>query len=341
MKSSLGRGLGALIPGADSNNIGDLSDILGDAIAVKKLEKKTFELENKIGNSNNTATEMPQNTLKTSNISSENDTNNSGNGIKMLKIRDVEPCHGQPRNAFDKDELEKLTKSISIHGIIQPIIVRSMDNGRYEIIAGERRWRAAQAAGLKEIPVVIRQVDNENIMELALIENLQRVDLNPIDEALGYKILMEKYNSTQEQISERIGKSRSAIANSLRLLNLPQPIKELVETGDITSGHARALATLTSENKQKEIAERIIRNDLSVRSTEKLVKSATKIPTKTAKTIIPTGEMAVYLEGVEKNIARQLGTKVKITQGSKKSTIQIEYYTNKDLDRIVKILTQE
>lgn len=312
MKKTLGRGLGALIPGADSND--DFSAILGTAVA----EKKIFDIEH-----------TPKEVEKP-----------ASDGIATLKISDIEPCRTQPRKTFDEDALESLAQSIKIHGIIQPIIVRPIEPaGRYEIIAGERRWRASRMAGLREVPVVIRMLDNENIMELALIENLQRVDLNPIDEALGYQTLINKYSCTQEQISERIGKSRSAIANSLRLLTLPQPIKELVETGDITNGHARAITVLNAEQ-QKEVAEKIIRHDLSVRATESLVKSILHEKKKKKSSSSVGGEIKVYLESVEKKFANKLGTKVSITQGKKKNKIEIEYYTNRDLERIMKVLAE-
>ena len=300
VKKGLGRGLGALIPGiGDDSAFSDIDEILNNTITIKKME--------------------------------------NNNSIKTVRIMDIEPCKSQPRTNFDEESLKSLAESIKNFGIIQPIIVRPISNGtRYEIIAGERRWRAAQIAGLKEVPIVIRELDAENMMELALVENLQRVDLNPIDEALGYKTLQEKYNLNQEQIAERIGKNRSTIANSLRILNLPQEIKELIEIGDISFGHARALSSLSSEAKQKQVAEKIIRNDLSVRATEKLIKSMQKSGKKETNQSA-SEEMKIYLHGIEKKLEDKFGTKVKITTSKNKNKIEIEYYTNRDLGRILEV----
>ncbi|MDR1101849.1 MAG: ParB/RepB/Spo0J family partition protein [Clostridiales bacterium] len=346
MKNSLGRGLGALIPGANISEMEEFPEILGTTELKKKKEIKT-EVNKKIsGAMPQIKQQTPQkiifeNFSEKKNILKEKFSEEKPldkNGAYMVKIMNIEPCRTQPRKKFDSQELEQLSQSIKTHGIIQPIIVRSINEDRYEIIAGERRWRAAQKAGLKEIPVFIRNTD-DNIMELALVENLQRVDLNPIDEAHGYQTLMEEYGITQEQISERIGKSRSAIANSLRLLSLPQTVRELVETGDISSGHARALLTLTDEDTQREVVEKIIRHDLSVRATEKLVKSIGGSGKRASEKNTLSDEMTMYLENIEKNMTRKFGTKVKITPGAKKSKIEIEYYTNKDLDRILKIIS--
>jgi len=301
VKKGLGRGLGALIPGiGEDTAFNNIDDILSNTISTKKMAKE------------------------------------DNNSIKIVSIMDIEPCKSQPRNNFDEENLKSLAESIKNYGIIQPIIVHPISEGRYEIIAGERRWRAGQIAGLKEVPIVIRQLDSENMMELALVENLQRVDLNPIDEALGYKTLQEKYNLNQEQIAQRIGKNRSTIANSLRILNLPQEIKELIETGHISYGHARALSSLSSENKQKQVAEKIIRNDLSVRATEKLIKSIQKSDGKSNNNAA-TEEMKIYLHGIEKKLENKFGTKVKIQLGKSKNKIEIEYYTNRDLGRILEV----
>lgn len=307
MKKGLGKGLGALIPGiGEESSFADLDEILGGVVATKKMEK----------------------------ISSEQATDKTA--IKTVGIMDIEPCRNQPRTNFDEASLNELANSIKSYGIIQPIIVRSIAEGRYEIIAGERRWRAAQIAGLKKIPIVERILDKENMMELALVENLQRVDLNPIDEALGYKALIEKYDCTQEEIAEKIGKNRSTISNSLRILNLPGSIKELVETGDISFGHARALLSLPNETKQKEIAEKIIRKDLSVNSTEKLIKSIKKSD-KTGDKPSVSEEMKIFLQSIERKLENKFGTKVKIYSGKSKNKIEIEYYTNKDLGRILEV----
>ena len=309
MKKGLGKGLGALIPGiGEESSFADLDEILGGAVAVKKMEK----------------------------TSSSKKEDNSG--IKSVSIMNVEPCRGQPRTSFDENSLNELANSIKTYGIIQPIIVRAINNDRYEIIAGERRWRAAQIAGLKKIPIVERILDNENMMELALVENLQRVDLNPIDEALGYKTLIEKYKCTQDEIAKKIGKNRSTISNSLRILSLPDSIKELVETGDLSYGHARALTALKEENKQKEITEKIIKKDLSVRSTEKLIKSMQKPIEENRSTKVISEEMKIFLQNVERKLENKFGTKVKILPSKNKNKIEIEYYTNRDLGRILEVL---
>jgi len=314
MKKGLGKGLGALIPGiGDNNSLADLDEILSSAAAIKKMGKvSSFD---KFAKEEKKTEEKP---------------------VKSVNIMDVEPCKNQPRNSFDEQTLQDLANSIKNYGIIQPIIVRQIKDERYEIIAGERRWRAAQIAGLKKIPIVERILDKENMMELALVENLQRVDLNPIDEALGYKTLIEKYKCTQDEIAKKIGKNRSTISNSLRLLTLPQSVKELIETGDLSYGHAKALASLTGENKQKEIAEKIIRNDLSVRGTEKLIKSTKNLSEKNRSTI--SEEMKIYLENIERKLENKFGTKVKILTGKNKNKIEIEYYSNRDLGRILEIL---
>jgi len=305
-KNTLGKGLGALIPGiGDESSFADLDEILGETAASSRLEKTAKNIEQK--------------------------------SFMTVRLMDVEPCKGQPRTYFDEKSLKELAESIKSYGIIQPIIVRPIGDGtRYEIIAGERRWRAAGIAGLKEIPIVIRSLDGENLMELALVENLQRVDLNPIDEAMGYKALIDKHNLTHEQIAEKIGKNRTAISHSVKLLTLPQSVKELVETGDISSGHARALANLEDENIQKEIAERILRSDLSVRATERLIKSMNS-PAKKVDGRLASEEMQIYLQGVEKKLEGFFGTKVRILVGRSKNKIEIEYYTNKDLGRILAI----
>lgn len=316
MKKGLGKGLGALIPGADdAQGTFDMSDILGEAAASTKLEKIAFNVVTKTSAQENSKSSSPQG--------------------ETLHISAIEPNEAQPRTKFDEEQLNALASSIKMHGIIQPIIVRAKSEGKYEIVAGERRWRAAKQAKLEKIPVIIRKVDKENIMELALVENLQRVDLNPIDEALGYLTLIEKFKETQEQIAERLGKSRSAIANSLRLLNLPTSIKELIETGDLSVGHAKILASLPSPAKQIDIAEKIVRFDLSVRATENLVKAINK----KGKNPEPKQEteIAKYFQTLEQRFTKKFNTNVRIISGKKKR-IEIEFSSNKDLDRIIKAL---
>ena len=197
---------------------------------------------------------------------------------QTLPIYKVEPNPDQPRKDFDPEELENLAESIRVHGLIQPLTVREMPNGYYQIIAGERRWRASRLAKLSEVPVVILEADDKKAMELALIENLQRQDLNPVEEALGYKSLMEDYGLTQEEAASRVGKSRPAVANALRLLSLNPEVLELVRSGSLTAGHARAIASLKSEKKQLDAAKKVIALSLSVRQTETLCKNMEKEP---------------------------------------------------------------
>lgn len=258
------------------------------------------------------------------------------NGAVELKIIDVEPNKDQPRKQFDPQKLESLTGSIKIHGVIQPILVVKKDD-RYQIIAGERRWRAAKNAGLKVIPAIIREYDETTIMEVALIENLQREDLNPIEEAQGYHSLMERFNMTQEKISERVGKSRSAVANALRLLNLAKDIQALLEKGEISGGHAKAILSLSSKAQQLELAKLIVSKGMSVRETENYVKILGK--PKAVKPKMDT-ELSRYISDLENDISRQFGTKVKIHHSKGKGKIEIQYYSNDDLERLLDLFKQ-
>ena len=251
-------------------------------------------------------------------------------GVLELKINDIEPNAGQPRKLFDDEKLLQLSESIKQHGVIQPIIVKK-DNNTFIIIAGERRWRAAKLAGLKTIPALIKDFTDLQVMEVALIENLQREDLNPIEEANAFINLMNEFNLTQEQIAEKIGRSRSAIANTIRLLGLSNDVKKFIISGDLTSGHARTLVIIESEELQKTAAEYIIKNKLSVRETENYIKSLLnkKQKIKNTKTINTEYE---YVEDKLKNI---LGTKVKLNANKNKGKITIEYYSNDELDRLL------
>lgn len=256
--------------------------------------------------------------------------------VLEVKIHDIDPNIGQPRKNFDSVSIEELSKSIEEHGIVQPIIVRP-SNGRYTIIAGERRWRAARLAGLDKVPIIIRDIDEKEMLEIALIENLQREDLNPMEEAEGINSLIQAYGLTQEQVAQRLGKSRPAIANSLRLLNLPKEVKTMLETNLISSGHARALLGLDSDSKKVEIAKLIVEKGLSVRETENLIKKikTNKDNQKTAKTT----EKPSYILELENKMEESLGTKVTIQQGKKKGVIEIEYYSNDDLERIIDMIS--
>ncbi len=252
-----------------------------------------------------------------------------------LPLSQIETCASQPRKRFDEESLADLADSIREHGIIQPITVRRLASGYYQIIAGERRWRAARMAGLSEVPVVIIEADDRKAMELAMIENLQREDLNPMEEAEGYHALMESYNLTQEEAAARVGKSRSAVANVMRLLHLCAPVRKHVEDGALSAGHARALIPL-SPSMQEELAETIIKNDLSVRQTEALVKKYSKEPKKE-----PSAEDMLsvnYTEAAAHELTEHLGRSCRIVSGKKKGRLEIEYYGVDDLNDLLDAL---
>ena len=252
-----------------------------------------------------------------------------------LPLSQIETCASQPRKRFDEEALADLADSIREHGIIQPITVRKLASGYYQIIAGERRWRAARLAGLSEVPVVIIEADDRKAMELAMIENLQREDLNPMEEAEGYHALMESYNLTQEEAAERVGKSRSAVANVMRLLHLCAPVRKFVEEGALSAGHARALIPL-SPDLQEKLAETIIKNDLSVRQTEALVKKFGKEPKKE-----PSVEDMLsvnYTEAAAHELTEHLGRSCRIVSGKKKGRLEIEYYGVDDLNDLLDAL---
>ena len=256
------------------------------------------------------------------------------NLVSQLNIIDVEPNPDQPRKNFDKEALDALSGSIKEIGVILPIIVIKTESGRYQIIAGERRWRAARLAGLKTIPAIVKEYDNKEAAEVALIENLQREDLNPIEEAKGYKSLMDGFSMTQEEISKRVGKSRSAVANSLRILNLPDEIIKYLISGEISQGHGRALLAIEDNKLKIEIAKRIIKDGLNVRQVEALVKSLSEKKPKTKK---KPSQLDIEIKALEEKFEKTLSTKVKIKHGAKKGKIEIEYYGNDDLERIWKI----
>ena len=253
-----------------------------------------------------------------------------------LPISQVESCAGQPRKQFDPDALADLADSIREHGIIQPLTVRKQQSGYYQIIAGERRWRAARMAGLDQVPAIVIEADDRKAMELAMIENLQREDLNPMEEAEGYRQLMEQYNLTQEETAQRVGKSRSAVANALRLLNLCPSVRAMVEDGRLTSGHARTILPL-SPALQKKAADAVLKSDLSVRQTELLVKKLTaEIKEKPA---VTTGGLEVnYAEEAAKALCAHLGRGCKIISGRKKGRIELEYYGVDDLNNLLDAL---
>ena len=253
-----------------------------------------------------------------------------------LPISQVESCAGQPRKQFDPDALADLADSIREHGIIQPLTVRKLQSGYYQIIAGERRWRAARMAGLDQVPAIVIEADDRKAMELAMIENLQREDLNPIEEAEGYRQLMEQYNLTQEETAQRVGKSRSVVANALRLLNLCPPVRAMVEDGRLSNGHARTILPL-SPALQEKATDAILKSDLSVRQTELLVKKLTA--EEKEKPAVTTGGLEVnYAEEAAKALGTHLGRGCKIVSGRKKGRIELEYYGMDDLNNLLDAL---
>ncbi|MBQ4243455.1 MAG: ParB/RepB/Spo0J family partition protein [Clostridia bacterium] len=256
-----------------------------------------------------------------------------------LKILEITPNKEQPRKKFNEEELTALAESIRSHGVLQPLLVRPMPDGSYQLVAGERRWRAARAAGLSEVPAVIKEMTDEDAAVFALVENLQRADLNPVEEAQGMRRLMEDYNLTQEQVSEKVGKSRPAVANALRLLKLPATVLGSVAAGELSAGHARALAALDDDKTIVEAAREIIAKKLSVRQTEALVKSLLAAPKKKAGK--KTAKIPFYDE-VELSLRDTLHRKVKISGSGKKEggTLEIDFYNNEDLAAIARVLGQ-
>lgn len=253
---------------------------------------------------------------------------------QLLPIYKVEPNPEQPRQDFDEEELQALADSITVHGIIQPLTVREMPNGYYQIIAGERRWRAARMANLSDVPAVIIEADDKKAMELALIENLQRQDLDPLEEALGYQTLMNEYGLTQEEAAGRVGKSRPAVANALRLLGLCPEVQERVRKGELSAGHARAILQLKSEKKQQEAAQKIVALGLSVRQAELLCKNMSKEPVPQKKEVFAVD----YVAECEKSLSKHLGRGVKIVNGKRKGRFELEFYGQEDLQNLLDAL---
>ncbi len=260
---------------------------------------------------------------------------NPAAGEVTLPISKIEPRSDQPRSRFDSDALEELTESIRLHGLIQPITVRKIDSGYYQIIAGERRWRAARAAGLTEVPVRIVEADDRRAMELALVENLQREDLNPIEEARGYRTLMQEYGLTQEDAAAAVGKSRPAVANALRLLGLSDAAQRLVEEGRLSAGHARALLPIRDELLLTEAAQTVIDKHLSVRQTEALAARLSKSP---ARSIQHAPENVDYIRELERELENALGRKVRLVDGKNKGRIELEYYGAEDREKLIENL---
>ena len=254
---------------------------------------------------------------------------------KLLPIHKVEPNPDQPRRDFDDVELQALADSISLHGVVQPLTVRQLPTGYYQIIAGERRWRAARLAGLSEIPAVIIEADDRKTMELALIENLQRQDLNPVEEAMGYHSLMADYGLTQEEVANQVGKSRPAVANALRLLSLDPDVLLMVRKGSLSAGHARAILSLKNVKLQQEAARKISNLGLSVRQAELLCKNMSKEPVNVQQ---PLTLAVDYVAECEKALAKRLGRGVKIINGKRKGKFELEFYGQEDLQVLLDAL---
>lgn len=266
-------------------------------------------------------------------ISEINSTAPQGAAVSEIPLIDIEPNRNQPRKDFDADKLEALAESIKEHGIVSPILVTPNKNGTYKIVAGERRWRASKLAGLHEIPCIVKEFDDREVSELALVENLQRDDLNPIEEAEGYKHLIDAFALTQDEVAKKVGKSRSAVANSLRLNNLCPEVKDMLKEDKLTQGHARALLTLPTET-QLILAEKIVQDGLNVRQAEALAQNAASgKPAPAKRAVNPMTQK--YYKDLENNLSSLFGTKVKISEGAKKGKIEIEYYSKDDLERIL------
>ena len=256
--------------------------------------------------------------------------------LSTVAIGKIEPRTDQPREFFDQEKLEELAGSIREHGLIQPITVRPLDNGYYQIIAGERRWRAARMAGLARVPVNIIDADDRKTAELALIENLQRQDLNPIEEARGYRSLMDTFGLTQEQVADRVGKSRPAVANALRLLKLPEGVRDLLETGKLSTSQARAIAELDDRDLQRQLAERVAREELSVRETTALVKkmTANRGPSPAKKDRRRGADGVDYMAQVERELTEALGRRVRVDAGARSGTLRLDYYDPEDFEKL-------
>lgn len=268
-------------------------------------------------------------------FSIENETNT---GVAELKITQIEPDPTQPRKDFDQEKLDLLAESIRMHGVIQPLIVTEQKDGFYRIIAGERRWRAAKQAGLTTVPAVVRQYSKEQSAEIALVENLQREDLNGIEEARGYKTLMEEFSLTQQQVAEKVGKSRPAVANALRLLNLPESVQDMVIYGELSSGHARAISGLSDPELQIDLAQKVIAQDLSVRQIEKIITQLDQPKPEQQEEKFLDLNLKTQLKKIQTELQSFLGTKVKVVSGKNKGKIEIEYYDLSELERVIELI---
>ena len=261
--------------------------------------------------------------------------------VRQVSIDSVQPCPSQPRKDFERQPLEELAESIKVNGILQPMVARTTEGGQLELIAGERRWRAAQIAGLETVPVIVREASDSQVLELALVENLQREDLNPIEEAQGYALLMEAFNLTQEATAQRVGKSRAAVANAVRLLNLSEPLQTHLRQGRLSVGHAKVILGLDDAKQQTLVANRVIKESLSVRETEDLVDKLQGTPTSKTSPQPTSQTRGVHVTSLENRLKEKLGTKVSLTYRDGKGALTIKYFSDVDLERILNILDVE
>ena len=333
-KAGLGRGLDALFADAapifEETEDLDLTEDDKPAAEAAGTKKKTVKKD--------TAKDAPKAAAKSSSAKKDDAGDDR---VLYIDINDIRPNSAQPRKAFDEDKLTELASSIRTNGVIQPLIVRESSSG-YELVAGERRWRASRIAGLRKVPCIIRNFDDRQNAIVAIIENMQREDLNPIEEALGLKSMTEKYGFTQEQVSASLGRSRTYIANSIRLLKLPEEIQEYVSSGQMSAAHGRTIINIPDKARQKEVADKIIRNDLSVRATEKLaerVKDELRPERKRRKKATkPETAKSAEIEAVEKELMSLVGTKVRIAGDESKGRIELDYYSLDELNRLIETL---
>ena len=269
-------------------------------------------------------------------IFSENDMEDSNTAV-AIRIDELEPNRAQPRKSFDDESIAELADSISRHGVLQPLLVRPLLGGGYQIVAGERRWRAARMAGVKEVPAVVRDLSESEVMQLALIENLQREDLNPLEEAGGYQALIEEYGFTQEDVARTVGRSRPAVANALRLLALPEDLRELVSEGVLSAGHARTLLAFPDEESMRRAAKLAVEQELSVRQLEKLAQGAKEQREEQEEKREPPKRRIPYFDEVELALNEHLGRRVAVKGNKKKGTLQIEFYGEDDLAELLKL----
>ena len=314
-KNGLGRGLDAFFPDRTS---AVKESTRKTTTKTVKAEKKTGETEKEAGNT----------------VAAKRKTAGSKSGAMFVKISSVEPNINQPRKQFDEDALLELSESIKQYGILQPLLV-SDKKDYYEIIAGERRWRAAKLAGLKEVPVIVKEFTDQELVEISLIENIQREDLNPIEEAMAYKRLIDEFHLKQDEVAERVGKSRTAVTNSMRLLKLSEKVQQMLIDEMITAGHARAILAISDKEKQETVAMKVFDEKLSVRETEALVKRMLEPPKTEKKSKFTTAEDAIY-ESLEEKMKSIMGTRVQIhRKKNDKGKIEIEYYSKDELERII------